>query len=153
MGMRPLHSLQAVLLMLWLDPSFSFHVVSVTVLPAMVNETAWVGSSLFWQLNRFLTRFLIVVAIAKAAGWSAFKIMSLNHSSWHTCTDSSEKLWFGNCVLLIVEYSSQPETENLTCITHKHSRFRPWRCASHLGWAETTERWSQPLPQTSLWLS
>lgn len=35
----------------------------------------------------------IVVATAKSAGWSAFKILSLNRSPWHTWTDITEKLW------------------------------------------------------------
>lgn len=96
-----------VLLMPWLDPSSSFYAVSATVLPAMVNETAQVGSSLFWQLNH------IVLAIAKSAGWSAFKILSLNHSPWHTCTDISGKLWFGTCVLLVVFFSTRDRKSNL----------------------------------------
>lgn len=55
----------------------------------------------------------IVVAIAKAAGWSAFKILSLNHSPWHTNTDISEKLWFWACILLVVFISTRDRKFNL----------------------------------------
>lgn len=55
----------------------------------------------------------IVLAIAKSAEWSAFKILSLNHSPWHTCTDISGKLWFGTCVLLVVFFSTRDRKSNV----------------------------------------
>lgn len=72
---------------------------------SFINETALLAAKQIFDH--------IVVAIAKAAGWPAFKILSLDHSPWHTCTDISEKLWFRTCVSLVVFISTRDRKFNL----------------------------------------